>query len=119
LTVPNAEKTFFSYDNRNRPTLVNYPDGTSISYDYFADGALRAIDGDNSSWSYAYNKRRMLVEETLMLGASEYTFGHAYDEHGNLVAQRYGNGFIVEYAPNALGQPTQAGVTQSGDIATE
>ncbi|WP_039728242.1 RHS repeat domain-containing protein, partial [Xanthomonas sp. SHU 199] len=43
-----------------------------------------------------------------------WALGYAYDANGHLTAHRYPSGQTVDYAPNALGQPTQAGSYATG-----
>ncbi|WP_080367244.1 RHS repeat domain-containing protein [Burkholderia pseudomallei] len=104
-----------AYDARNRVTAVTYPDGfSSTTYGYTPDGLLASAQmangGNPVNNSYTYNKRRLLVAETLQQ-PNWYTWsiGYGYDANAHLVGLSYPDGFSVNYAPNALGQPTQAG----------
>lgn len=113
-SVAEAEKSYFSYDSRNRPTLANHP-GTDadIDYVYAQDGALTGISSGTTAWLYEYNRRRLLTKETFNHDGGLYVFGKAYNTSGQLYAESYPGDLIVEYAPDARGRPTQA-----GDFAT-
>jgi RHS repeat-associated protein len=106
-----------SYDEMNRLKRIDYPAGTDdVRYDYELDGALKTVEvlgpGDalRNKWSYAYNNRRLPISETLLLDGQSRKVGYSYNPNGHLEALTYpgpGDGRKVEYAPNALGQPTQ------------
>jgi YD repeat-containing protein len=104
-----------SYDVRNRIKALSFPDGNgNQSWSYWPDGAVKQITTTNNGVatynSYAYNKRRLLIAESQGQADGEtWALGYAYDANGHLAAHRYPSGQTVDYAPNALGQPTQAG----------
>ena len=57
----------------------------------------------------------MLAEETTGIpGWFTWAAGYGYDANGSLASQTYPKGLVVTYAPNALGQATQAGSFASG-----
>ena len=60
---------------------------------------------------YVYNKRRLLTGETVTHTANPafytFTIGYQYSANGHLKGQSYPSGLQVDYAPNALGQPTK------------
>jgi len=109
-----------SYDVRNRIKTLNFPDGNgNQARNYWPDGAVKQITTTNNGIatynSYAYNKRRLLIAESQGQADGEtWAMGYAYDANGNLAAHRYPSGQTVGYAPNALGQPTQAGSYATG-----
>lgn len=109
-----------SYDTRNRVTALNFPDGNGNQrLTYWPDSLVKQITTSNSGIatynSFAYNKRRLLIGESQSHADGEtWAIGYAYDANGNLAAHRYPSGQIVGYAPNALGQPTQAGSYATG-----
>lgn len=104
-----------SYDARNRVTAINYPNGFSnTQYGYAADGALLSASVSNGGYpattTYSYDKRRLLTQETLSLPSTHaFSIGYGYDANGHLAANAYPDSRTVAYAPNALGQPTEAG----------
>ena len=65
-----------------------------------------------------YNKRRLLTGETVTHPSlpSFYTFttGYRYDANGSLAGQDLTSGQSLDYAPNALGQPTRVTGTING-----
>ena len=109
-----------AYDVRNRVTAITYQDGFSnSSFGYAADGALisqtMANNGHPVTTTYTYDKRRLLAAETLALpGTPPFVIGYGYDANGHLASNRYPDGLTVPYAPNALGQATQAGTYAVG-----
>lgn len=109
-----------SYDMRNRIKALSFPDGNgNQAWSYWPDGAVKQITTINNGVatynSYAYNKRRLLIAESQGQADGEtWALGYAYDANGNLAAHRYPSGQTVDYAPNALGQPTKAGSYATG-----
>lgn len=113
-SVSDADKTARTYDVMNRLLTVIYPDGiNNATYEYYADGLLKKLTSGGGVWEYEYNQRRMLKKETLdFYGPYSTTYG--YDANGNQSVVTSPNGTAVDYAPNALGQATQAGIYASG-----
>ena len=109
-----------TYDKRNRLLTITWPDGSSnASFGYYPDGALAsqtAANGGNPvSTTYTYDKRRLLTGESLSIpGTSTFALGYGYDANGHLASTVYPDGRSIAYAPNALGQPTQAGAYATG-----
>lgn len=109
-----------SYDARNRIRTLTFPDGNGNQrWAYWPDGLVKQIttvnNGVSTYNSYAYNKRRLLVGESQSQADGEtWTIGYGYNANGHLAAYRYPSGQIIDYAPNALGQPTQAGSYATG-----
>lgn len=108
-----------TYDARNRLQTLSFADAQGDqSWSYTPDGLparISAADasaggGGAYSTSYSYNKRRLLTSEVLReANQSEWAVGYAYDGVGHLASHTYPTGLTISYAPNALGQPTQAG----------
>lgn len=112
-----------TYDARGRLATLHFPDGKGDQiWAYTADGKPSAISVSNPGvavptvTTYAYNRLRLLVEESQQLpDGRAWTASHAYDAHGNRSSMRYpGSGLVVDYAPNALGQPTRVGSFAAG-----
>jgi RHS repeat-associated protein len=111
-----ARKAVRTYDARNRVSSLTFPDGNgNQTWTYtdtglpetvvtFNDGGLTSVTN-----SYLYNKRHMPVAETLQADTNTWSAGYGYDANGHLSALTYPDSLTVAYAPNALGQPTQAG----------
>ena len=107
-TVPESVKINYGYDLRNRLTSTSYGDGSpGITRDYSADGLLQQIASNGSAWNYTYNKRRLLTNEEMVLGGSTYALSWDFDAYGHVASLTYPDATTVQYAPNALGQPTQ------------
>lgn len=110
------------YDARNRLKTLVFPDGNgNQDWNYRADGKPAQIITYNDSGSfqsvntYAYNKRGLLTAETSgQAGAYTWSLGYGYDVNGFLAGVQYPSGLYVDYAPNALGQPTRAGTYATG-----
>ncbi|WP_187775684.1 RHS repeat-associated core domain-containing protein [Luteimonas suaedae] len=114
-TVPAADRTVRTYDKRNRLKSVTYPDNLgNTTYSYTPDGLLAQVLADNGASNlvynnYVYNKRRLLTGESMDWSNVSYGIGYGYNANGHLASHVYPGGVTVAYAPNALGQPTQAG----------
>src|SRR5690606_5176095 len=64
--------------------------------------------------TYLYNRLRQPVSERLQVGTVDWTVQYAYSPGGHLAAITYPDSHAVAYAPNALGQATQAGTYATG-----
>ncbi|MCG3190492.1 MAG: hypothetical protein LKCHEGNO_03225 [Burkholderiaceae bacterium] len=83
-----------------------------IGRSYTGDSLPLQVWSNGTTWTYSYNNRRLLSGETLNVAGADYGFSHAYDAHGHRSVLSHGagtGGAVVDYAPNALGQPTRAG----------
>ena len=111
-----------TYDARNRPSTLTFPDGRgNQSWAYTPDGLPAQITTQNGDGTpavvntYVYNKRRLLTGETLtQQGVLDLSLGQGYNSNGHLAVQTFPQGLQVTYAPNALGQPSQAGTFATG-----
>jgi len=109
-----------SYDARNRIKALTFPDGNgNQSWTYWPDGQVKQIttvnNGISTYNSFTYNKRRLLVGESQGQADGEtWAISYGYNANGHLAAHRYPSGQTIDYAPNALGQPTQAGSYATG-----
>jgi RHS repeat-associated protein len=115
-----ARKVERAYDNRNRIARLSFPDGRgNTTYAYTADGLPASVVVNNWSTNavhthYAYNARRLLTSETMVWDAITWPVTHGYNKYGHLLVQGYPGSVNVHYAPNALGQATQAGAYATG-----
>lgn len=117
-----ARKVVRGYDVRNRLSSLSFPDKNgNQSWTYTKDGKPATVTTVNDAGTtqatntYTYNKRGVLTAET----SSDSTLGirslgYAYDANGTLSGLTYPSGRFVDYAPNALGQPTKAGSYATG-----
>ncbi|HEY9254922.1 MAG TPA: RHS repeat protein [Stenotrophomonas sp.] len=112
-----------TYDARNRlRTLSFYSRNGNQTWDYTADGMASQIVTENNAGAsrtinqYTYNGRRLLTGESSgQEGAFTWSLGYGYSANGALASIRYpSTSLVVDYAPNALGQPTKAGTYASG-----
>ncbi|MEL1264111.1 RHS repeat protein [Pseudoxanthomonas putridarboris] len=113
--IPVAQRTTRTYDGRNRLTTLNFPDGRgNQSWTYTKDGLPNTISTNNSNGgdvvtnSYGYNKRRLLEAETFGVNGQLWNLAYGYTRNGHL-GSHTSPGLAVDYAPDALGQPTRAG----------
>jgi RHS repeat-associated protein len=114
-SVPQSERTTYDYDGRNRLKRTAFPGGTaSIDQTYWPDGALKTTSSNGATWSYDYNRRRLLQSETLTYNGQQFLLEWGYDANGSVRQLMYPDDSIVNFAPNALGQPTQAGNYATG-----
>ena len=115
------------YDDRNRLQHLRFPDGRGDQdWVYTATGLPERIttanDGPGQALvvnTYAYKRRGLLTgESSRQPDRDPWGLGYGYDRNGNLASQSYPTGATVTFAPNALGQPTQAvagfGILASG-----
>lgn len=111
-----------SYDARNRLTTLSFPDGNgNQSWAYTPDGLPSQVTTYNDDGlttavnAYTYNKRRLPTGESISQpGLYTWAFGYGYNANGHLATHSYPGNLIVDYAPNALGQPTKAGPYATG-----
>ena len=114
-SVASSAKTNYAYDARNRLTQATYPTGTSpLTQTYYSDGLPKVISTNGTMWAYIYNKRRLLVSETLSYNTKNFVVQRDYDANGSLSSLSYPDCTSISFAPNALGQPTQAGSYATG-----
>lgn len=109
-----------AYDSKNRIATLQFPDGSgNQSWEYWPDGPVRKVTTYNNGVAvtndYTYNKRRLLgSESTSEVDGKTWGLGYGYSANGHLASSTYPSGLLVDYAPNALGQPTQAGSYAAG-----
>ncbi|GGK11742.1 RHS repeat domain-containing protein [Luteimonas terricola] len=118
----NPRKVSRAYDARNRLTALGFANGIgNQAWTYTPDGLPATIATYNTSGgtlvtnAYTYNKRRMQTGESVKRGtAAAWAVGYGYNANGFLSSLVYPSGLTVNHAPNALGQPTQAGSYATG-----
>lgn len=104
------------YNNRNRLQTLAFPDGRgNQTWTYENDGLPQSITTNNVSGGdqvvnrYYYNKRRILrAEHSEQPGWYTWAIVSTFDRNANLATQTYPTGLVISYAPNALGQATEA-----------
>ncbi len=106
--------TRFTYDGLNRLTRVNYPGTTpDVNYSYNANNNLESLTKGDTSWAYSYDGNDNLTSEKLAVGNKIFDIGYSFNSLDALTQTTFPNGLAVAYAPNALGQSTQAGAFAS------
>ncbi|MDH5824647.1 RHS repeat protein [Luteimonas sp. RD2P54] len=119
-SVPASAKVWRTYDGRNRIQSLTFPDSLGdTTYGYTRDGKLDQVSVSNGTGAsvttaYSYNKRRLPVGEAVAVGSHQWGIGYGYNANGHLSTHTLPGGLTVNYAPNALGQPTQAGSYATG-----
>ncbi|WNL47040.1 chitinase N-terminal domain-containing protein [Dyella sp. BiH032] len=114
--VAEAAKTRRTYDPMNRLEKLLPPTGTqSTLYTYDALGNVKQADSGITSWVGERNKLGQLTAETLsVIGNGSNVIRYAHDSYGNLRSIAYPDATVVDYAPDPLGRPTQAGSYATG-----
>ncbi|MFT4046644.1 MAG: RHS repeat-associated core domain-containing protein [Solimonas sp.] len=109
VTTQPSEATVFSYDPRGRKTLADYPDDTDdISYGYDAAGDLTYVANGTATWSYMYNKRKLVEIEQAQIDGKTFTLDPEYDSLAH-VASLTTPARTFDYEPDAWGRPTRLG----------
>jgi YD repeat-containing protein len=104
-----------SYNSEGLLTSLRFADGNGDQHwAYWPDGKLKRVvvsaDGRTTTSEYDYNLRGLLTSQALRVGSdAAFSLSHRYDANGSLSGHRYPDGQDIDYAPNALGQPTRVG----------
>lgn len=109
--VASTQRVVRGYDTMNRVRTIDYPPGTDdVSYDYDAGGnVISATNAANINWTYGpRNALGLPTSETLSIDGFTYALRYNYTPLGHLKTLTYPDDRVVDFAPNALGQPTQA-----------
>ncbi|GAB2789967.1 RHS repeat protein [Dyella kyungheensis] len=115
--VAAAARTTRGYDEKNRLQSVQYPAGTeSLAFTYTERGEPKTAVSGATRWTFGHNKLGLLTSETLAIDGFEWAIGYTFDANANLSSARYPDGRQVDYAPDALGRPTQVG-SYAGSIS--
>ncbi len=112
-----TQRSFHTYDAMHRLTGINHPDGTTdLGYTYFADGAVHtasnsdpATPANSNTWTYTYNKRRLLESESLAYNNRTFNIAHAYNALAHRQSLTYPSGQTVAFQPDARGRARQVG----------
>lgn len=99
----------YQYDTQNRLIRTNQPNpADSVSKIYYPDGKLQYAINNATSRYFEYDADDHLTLERLSVADRTYDFNYTYSTNGDLSLMRYPSGQLVNYAPNAIGHPTQA-----------
>jgi RHS repeat-associated protein len=93
-------------DASPRITRTYTPDGLPLT---IAVGGWKP-----STWTLGYNNRRLLTGESLAINGATYNFSWGVNAYGKVSSLTYPDGLLVNYVPNALGEPTQMSGFASG-----
>jgi YD repeat-containing protein len=112
-STPNG--TSYGYDPRNRLLSLTTPTGTeSVGYTYYADGRTHTIVTPNSTWTYTYNGRGLLEQQTMVGGGRSFGITDAFDAQGHRSQRTSPSSRIISYAPDAWGNPSRLGTYATG-----
>jgi len=106
-----------TYYPRNWLNTLSFSDGKgNQTWLYYPDGLPQQVTTNNVTTSgqnpvvnaYVYDPRRLLTGESVSQpNIYTWSVGYGYDVNGKLASMVYPDGSVANYAPNALGQPTQ------------
>lgn len=102
-------RTTFTYDGLNRLTGTNFPDATpDIQQTWSKTNQLKTVSSTDAARVLGYDANDNLTSESLTIGATVLAATYGYDGNDRLATITYPvSGRVVNYAPNALGRPTQ------------
>lgn len=105
---PNVRTINFAYDGRNRLIGTTYPDTTtpavSLGYNR-VDDVISATRGAIAR-SYDYDANRNLIAESLTTDGRTFSLAYIYDDNDATTQVIYPDLHVVNYYPDALGQPS-------------
>ncbi|MCL1037031.1 hypothetical protein L2750_07680 [Shewanella submarina] len=108
--VPASHKTVLGYDNLGLLHTESFPDDTpDKTYRYDGNGNLTRLQSGGLVWNYEYNSLDAIEKETLAVDGKQFVLDWGYNSLGAVSSLKYPSGHTVDFAPNALGQPTRAG----------
>ncbi len=113
-----ANKETYTYDALNRLTSVTFnddsthPENIHYGYDYTAAdsrgaGRLTSYADQSGSTQLKYNYLGLVSEKTYTINGQSYTQTWEYDPAGNLIAETYPLGRVVEYTRDPIGRVIQ------------
>jgi YD repeat-containing protein len=107
--VGTSAATTFTYDGQNRLNAVTYPGTTpSLTYTYNKQNKMLSATSSTGGRTLAYDDNGNLTSETLSVDGYALTATYAYNSNDQLASITYPfSTRIVNYAPDALGRPTQ------------
>jgi YD repeat-containing protein len=108
-TVGASPQTTYTYDDRNRLTVVTYPAGTpSVVNTYYNNDLQKSVDNGVARRDYVYDTNQNLTNETLTVGLKVFPTVYTYNGNDAHDSIQYGSNRVVTYAPDAFGRPRQA-----------
>ena len=125
--VPAAVRSVRHYDGLNRMIALDHPTGSDdMAMSYALDGVVSTaslgtlntatpptLSSVKNSWTYDYNRRRLLTSETLAIDGRSSTLSWRYNPRGDQEGLIYPSGLNISFLPNAYGEPRGAGAFAS------
>ncbi len=103
--------TSYVYDDLNRLERINYPGSTpDVTFGYDDNNNLDWVLRGVTRWDYGYDQNDNLTSESLAINGRNFDISYAYNALDALSSITYPSTLNINYAPNDLGWPTQAGV---------
>lgn len=101
----------YAYDSFNRLITVDYLDADAtpdVTYTYDLNDNLLEIQKGSTSRIYKYDENNNRIKEQLNVANEiQWNLERNYNNLDHLALLTYPSGLSVNYAPNALGRPTQ------------
>lgn len=123
-TDARGETATYTYDALNRLIAIAYSDPSlNVAYAYdvapttcaagegFSMGRLVRMTDGSGATDYCHDRKVQIVRKVQVTNGLAFITQYAHTLAGRLAAVTYPSGSRVEYARNALGQPTSATVT--------
>jgi len=109
-TVGASGTTSYGYDGLNRLSSITYPGNSSaVTKTYSKTSKLKSLNSAVAARAYVYDDNDNLTSEVLTVDGMTLTAGYGYNGNDQLSSITYPrSNRIVDYAPDALGRPTQA-----------
>ncbi len=113
----------YDYDERNRLTLIDYPENNirpgmatlggifnspDVRFSYDKNDNLTVLTKGDTEWRYTYDANDNLTLEALTVDNRLFGFHYTYNVLDALQDITYPSGLQIAYAPNNRGWPTQA-----------
>lgn len=106
--IPSNKKTNYIYNNLGILAEEKLIEGSSRLYSYDENSKVTSLRYQGSNWQYGYDSYSNLTYERLDIENKSLRFDYQYTNLGHLSHVTYNSNRQVSYAPNALGQPSQA-----------
>lgn len=104
-----ANKISYSYDNLGDLHQTDYPDTTpDVTYTLDNQGNLTNQTAGTTVQTYTYNSLHTVSSESFNINGKVLDVAYGFDNQGYVSGTTYPNGSVVEFAPNAFGQPSKA-----------
>ncbi|MCQ8186642.1 RHS repeat-associated core domain-containing protein, partial [Parvularcula maris] len=120
-TIRPDETTTYTYTPLGQLDWTYFPAVSgdhNIGRTYDANGNLERLTRGSTAWDYDYyytGTDDLPKSETLQIDGLSFPLFYTYNPDGHHATVSYPLGDVVEFAPNALGQPTK--VQEAGGIA--